>query len=150
MLDPGLPIKRSSRISLPDLSEMLIYMPPPKPPRQPTSWSPSAGTRRFLRIVAHPVPLALASVLSVFLWMPFGIGYYEWPWQNRLGRWLLEAFVFALPISALIACVLSIVPRFSAGRLTLALLSLVIGMFGVFAMLHWINVFVTPLLERQQ
>lgn len=81
--------------------------------------------------------------------MPFGIGYYGWPWENRAARWLLEAFVIGFPMTAFIACVMSIVPQFSGARFVAAILFLILGMYGAFAMFHWINVYVGPLLERR-
>lgn len=129
---------------------MLLCIPPSDAPSQRKSWVPSARTIRFFGFVAHPVFLVLASALSILLWMPFGVGYYGWPWKDSAARWLLEVFVLTFPISAVIAFVMSIVPQFSAGRFVMALLSLIVAMHGVLAMYHWINVYVGPMLEQGQ
>lgn len=73
--------------------------------------------------------------------MPFGFGYYDFPWSNPLAVCLLVVFVVGFPISAAVACVRSLEPQFLPIHFTAALASVLIGLFGLLHMLHWMTRF---------
>ena len=96
---------------------------------------------RLLRVVTSPVVLGLATLISIILWMPYGFGYYDFPWNNPLAVCLLVVFVVGFPISAAVACFRSLEPDFLPIRFTVALGSVLIGLFGLFHMLNWMTHF---------
>ena len=100
---------------------------------------------RLLRVVTNPGMLGLASLVSVILWMPFGFGYYDFPWGTPFAVCLLIVFVIGFPMAAALACVRSLEPQFAPIRFTIALASLFIGLFGLFHMLNWITRFAVNL-----
>lgn len=97
-----------------------------------TSW-----TGQFARTSVHPVSLVSATSISVILWMPFGLGYYDFPWDRPLAVLLLLTFVVAFPTSAAAAIVRSCRPRFLPLRFVVAVLSLPVGICGLIHMLVW-------------
>jgi hypothetical protein len=94
---------------------------------------------KSLRILTHPAVLIFLTVLSAILWMPFGIGYYDWPWQNRSMRFFIHFFVFGFMILAAISCIRAFRPKFLIVQFIISSLSLFVSLFGVFAMYWWVN-----------
>lgn len=100
-----------------------------------------------LRIVTHPVVLALAAAASVALWMPYGFGYYDWPWRNPAARWLLQLFAIGFPFFAAYAfkiCSENKAGRFPSGVVTT---SLFVAIWGMWSMLSWTMRYVIPMLN---
>jgi hypothetical protein len=73
--------------------------------------------------------------------MPFGMGYYGWPWDKPIARTAMQAFVFGVPLYAATGCIASISPKLSPFRLVFAVCALVVGLFGVASMSHWLSVY---------
>ncbi len=96
------------------------------------------GTKR-MRTLTHPLVLLCCTVASVFLWMPFGMGYYDWPWDSQLMRFVIRCFVFGFPVLAAVGCVRAFRPQKATGRLVVSSLSLLVALFGVFAMIWWMS-----------
>jgi hypothetical protein len=71
--------------------------------------------------------------------MPFGMGYYGWPWESPAARVVLAVFVLGFPLYAAAGCVSAIVPKPSACRLVIAVCAFLVGAYGFLAMLHWIK-----------
>lgn len=99
--------------------------------------SQASWRNQFARALVHPVSLVSASVISVILWMPFGLGYYDFSWDQPLAVLLLLTFVVAFPTSAAAAVARSCRPRFLPLRFFVAVLSLPVGLYGLFHMLVW-------------
>ena len=93
------------------------------------------------------VLLVLGMLASVILWMPFGMGYYGWPWQRQAWRVVLYAFVFALPIGASVGCFAAFRGGFSFRRFCVPFLALLSGLLGVLAMLDCRSRYVEPMLH---
>lgn len=91
----------------------------------------------FIRVLSHPLLLLVASLASIVLWIPYGFGYYEYPWTNRLARWSLQLFAVAFPMLAGVSIAHSIKTRSFGLGFVMAILSLMIGSFGCFAMAEW-------------
>ena len=100
-----------------------------------------------LRIVTHPVVLAAAAAASVVLWMPYGFGYYDWPWRNPAARWLLQLFAIGFPLSA--AYALKMCSENKAGRFRIGVVttSLFVAIWGMWSMLTWTMHYVIPMLN---
>lgn len=81
---------------------------------------------------------------TILLWMPFGTGYYDWPWEKPAARIAMVAFALGVPIYAAIGCVLATVPKPSPFRLGIAACALLAGLYGAMGMLNWLIVFVAP------
>lgn len=107
----------------------------------PRSEMPNADPL-FIRALAHPLLLLVASLASIVLWIPYGFGYYEYPWRNRLARWSLQLFAIAFPLLAGVSIANSIKNRSFGPGFVVAILSLVIGSFGCFSMAVWTMTYV--------
>ena len=83
--------------------------------------------------------LGLVTAATIILWMPFGLGYYDWPWEEPGARLSMAAFVLGVPLYAAVGCVSALVPRPSTFRLVVASGALVVGVVGVLAMFHWLK-----------
>ena len=92
---------------------------------------------QFIRFILHPAVLGLASVASIILWMPFGFGYYDFPWNNLAARGALLAIAIGFPLAAGYSCVQSFLTDSSAIRFAVGLLSFLIGLYGSFQMTAW-------------
>ena len=98
----------------------------------------SSMAESLMRIITHPVGLGLAIMVSIILWMPFGMGYYGYPWEVDSARWKLSLLVKAFPYWATTACLLSLFPRERPLRFFVAAAALCISLFGVKTMTDWI------------
>lgn len=105
---------------------------------------------RVAKVIGHPVVLAACLILSVLLWMPFGFGYYGWPYRNAFMRYALYWFVWAYPICCLASLVAACAPRMRIGRVILALFCLWVAARGVQVLRSWRMVYVIPLLSKDQ
>jgi len=94
---------------------------------------------RCLRFVTHPVGMGLALAATIFLWMPFGMGYYGWPWEIPAARMAVAAFALGVPVYAAIGCAVAAVPKPSFFRLSVAASTLLAGLYSVLAMLQWLK-----------
>jgi len=101
----------------------------------------------LLKIVSHPVVLAMAAAASVILWIPSGLGYYDWPWRNPAARWLLQLFAIGFPLSAAHAWKTSGERKASRIGVGVAVVSLFIGIWGMWWMLIWTMRYVWPMLN---
>lgn len=93
-----------------------------------------------LRVARHPtafIALISASLVSFALWMPFGLGYYDFPWGNPSAVGLLATFVFAFPVTCGLSFLGSLSPRFLPVRFVVSLLALLVSLHGLLHMLHW-------------
>jgi len=102
----------------------------------------------LIRAATHPTCLSLAAVASVILWMPFGMGYYGWPWESASMRLLLACFVYGLPIVAAVGIIASFTPSLSILRVFISIATLLIALFGIGAMSSWQRSYVLPMLQR--
>lgn len=102
---------------------------------------------RIMRIFVHPVTLVLGMLLSIVLWMPFGMGYYGWPWGGFGWRIVLYTFVFIFPLLALGGCIGAISGKFFLFRFLVSISALLIGLVGMCAMLNWMARYVEPMLR---
>jgi hypothetical protein len=93
--------------------------------------TPASFADRLLRVATHPAPLILGCVASFVLWMPFGLGYYDFPWEQSWAVLLLLAFVISFAVFSAVA-----VDR-SRDTPLLSVLSLLMGLHGLFHMLEW-------------
>jgi|GEM_PF-3674756 len=89
----------------------------------------------LVQVATHPAALILGNVVSFVLWIPYGFGYYDFPWSKQWAVFLLLAFVVAFPTCAAIG--LARRPKFLLLRYCVALPSLIVGLYGLFAMLDW-------------
>jgi hypothetical protein len=94
---------------------------------------------RCLRLVTHPVGLGLVTAATILLWMPFGLGYYDWAWERPTARLSMAAFALGVPLCGALGCVSALVPRPSTFRLLVAFCALVVGVIGLLAMFHWLR-----------
>lgn len=99
---------------------------------------------RCLRFGTHPIGIGLALGVTIFLWMPFGMGYYGWPWEIPTARVIMVAFVVGVPIYAAISCAVAPIPKPSLFRFGLSVCTLWVGLYGALAMFHWLNVYSGP------
>jgi len=97
-----------------------------------------------LRFATHPVAMSLVLASTIFLWMPFGIGYYGWPWEIPAARIAMMMFALGVPIYAASGCIVAAQPKPSPLRLGIAACTLLVGLYGALAMLHWLRVYVGP------
>jgi hypothetical protein len=89
------------------------------------------------RAISHPVVLVLESIASITLWMPYGMGYYTFPWGNAPAVLLLLLFVSSFTVVATIAVVQAFFPRLRPFKAAISLLSFAIAIHGLCHMLHW-------------
>lgn len=94
-------------------------------------------TSRTAYLLTHPAWLLLASVTSILLWMPFGFGYYPFPWDSTTAVCLLLIFVALFPACAALSLARSYWPKFSLFRFILSTLFLLVSLLGLAHMLHW-------------
>lgn len=87
--------------------------------------------------LTHPLTLALGSIISFVLWMPYGIGYYGFPWQDSTAVLSLLAFVMAFPACATRGLIRACHPRFLILNFVVAAISLFVGLHGLLHMLDW-------------
>ena len=99
---------------------------------------------RWLRFVTHPAGMGLALAATIVLWMPFGMGYYGWPWERPAARLAMAAFALGVPLYAAIGCAAAAGPKPSPFRLGVAACTLLPGLCGALAMLHWLRVYTGP------
>lgn len=85
--------------------------------------------------------MGLVLAATLFLWMPFGMGYYGWPWERPAARLALAAFALGVPVYAAIGCAVAAVPKPSPFRFGMAACAVVVGLWGALAMLHWLRVY---------
>lgn len=93
-----------------------------------------------MRLARHPAAISVliaASLTSFLLWMPFGLGYYDFPWGNPHAVGLLATFVFTFPIACSLSSIGSLSPRFMPVRFVMSLPALLVSLHGVLHMLHW-------------
>lgn len=90
----------------------------------------------LLRLISHPLVLVLASAVSTVLWMPFGLGYYDFPWDNWIARLSLQSFAIGFPLLAGYSSVKSLRTH-SFGVGLVAFVSLIIGTYGCLQMIYW-------------
>lgn len=76
--------------------------------------------------------------------MPFGVGYYGWPWHDWLMKSLLECFVYGFAFIAGLGVFYAIYPKVVFPRLVLSCFSLLFAALGVFAMLSWEKKYLFP------
>lgn len=98
---------------------------------------PPTLTERVFAVSTHPVMLILGSLVSIVLWMPFGFGYYDFPWQQWVAVIALFAFVVAFACSAVVALDRACYPQFSPLQFAILIVPFLIGMHGLFQMLRW-------------
>jgi hypothetical protein len=103
---------------------------------------------KILQTVTHPMILIVLAAISALLWMPFGIGYYEWPWKNLSMRALIQGFAIGFVLLAIMGCVISARPQLSVGRLAVSVLSAIVALYCLFAMYHWMGRYVRPVLQN--
>jgi hypothetical protein len=101
-----------------------------------------------IRLATHPACLSLAAVASIILWMPFGMGYYGWPWHSASMRLMLACFVYSLPLIAVVGIIGAFTPSFSVVRALVSIGTLLVALFGIFAMCSWQSSYVQPMLQR--
>lgn len=75
-------------------------------------------------------------------------GYYGWPWHRWACRAVLYVFVFALPVGAAVGCFAEFRGTFLLRRFVVPFIAVLVGLFGVFAMLEWRSRYVEPILHR--
>ena len=97
--------------------------------------------RLALRLLIHPASLAMLTAIIIYLWIPFGEGYYGWPWENTAARVGMIAFVLAVPLLGAAGCAAATGPKSSAVRFLVAGCTLIAGLYGVFAMFNWLSVY---------
>lgn len=108
----------------------------------------NSSVTKTIRVAAHPAILASAAVASAILWMPFGMGYYGWPWQIAAMRVLLVCFVYGFPALAFCGFLAALILEGSSFRTFLAVIALLVGLFGIVAMSFWQKTYVQPMLQR--
>jgi hypothetical protein len=91
----------------------------------------------FVRKLNHPVLLVAITLVCVVMWMPFGMGYYGWPWEDKIGRIGIQVGAFSFLIIAATAIVASVIPEIRILRLALSILALVASLYGLFALYSW-------------
>jgi len=72
------------------------------------------------------------------------MGYYGWPWDSQIMRFVIRCFVFGFPVLAAVGCVRAFRPHRVTGRLVVSSLSLLVALFGVFAMIWWMSMRAVP------
>ena len=103
-----------------------------------------------LRTLTHPALLLLFTLISVALWMPFGMGYYGVPWETGTTRVVIPCFTFGFVAFAATGCFCALRPRLAAARLVVASISLVVAVFGVVAMFWWMGRYVRPMRQQKK
>lgn len=98
-----------------------------------------------VEIVTHPAAMVLAVAASIFLWMPFGMGYYGYPWEDESARWMLTVLVKAFPVWAATACVLSLLRKQRTLRFVVSLVALWTAIYGVKCMTGWVPAYLEHL-----
>src|SRR5690242_9743428 len=94
---------------------------------------------KFVVALAHPAVFLSFMAVSMLLWMPFGVGYYDSPLDSRVTRIAIRAFAYGFVVLALVGCVSALRPRLVVNRLVVASLALVVALLGVGAMLWWLH-----------
>ncbi len=102
----------------------------------------------MIRIISHPAVLSFATVISIILGMPFGLGYSDFPYANLIAVVLLMAFSFSFPLAALSGCVNSYLPEFRPLRFCISLFALQIACLGLFHCLNWVPVSFTQSISK--
>jgi hypothetical protein len=97
--------------------------------------------------VVFPLLLVGGILASVLLWVPFGMGFYGWPWQYLGWRVALYCFVFAFPVGSAAGCIAAFRGGFSYRRFALPFVALIVGIFGMVCMLDWLTRYVGPMLQ---
>jgi len=97
-----------------------------------------------VKFITHPWTLVLGTIVTLFLWVPFGEGYYGVPWTIAFCRYMMYIFEFGFPICALWGCVNAFQPKFSTARFTVCLIAFLAGVYGLYAMFDWLGRDVFP------
>jgi cellobiose-specific phosphotransferase system component IIC len=90
----------------------------------------------LMRMLTHPVTLFLGSILSILLWMPYGFGYYEFPWEIWSAQGTLQIIAIGFPVAASCSYKNAMSER-STGRIVISLLAFMIGVYGCLQMTFW-------------
>jgi len=98
-----------------------------------------------IRKLSHPAFLLLIIAACILLWMPFGMGYYGWPWEDKIGEIGIQVIAFAFLFIAAIALFGSLRPNVRTLRLILSVVALLVSLWGLLALYHWKNRYRGPL-----
>ena len=90
-----------------------------------------------ISIISHPVSLVIIVITSVILWMPFGVGYYGFPWEDVGCRIALETSCIMFLAISFVAFLREVSTVNSGLRVILPILSLLTSAFGLLAFYSW-------------
>ena len=75
--------------------------------------------------------------ISVLLWMPFGMGYYGWPWERVSFRILIQVVAFAFVVFSGGGLLFALRADRKVFRLVTGIVALLVTAYGVFALYSW-------------
>jgi len=87
--------------------------------------------------LVHPVVIGLIIAISVFLWMPFGVGYSEWPWGSKFWRAMIQIICLSFIIISALATIMNLCPYIRSVRLCFSILALLVSLYGILALYSW-------------
>jgi hypothetical protein len=93
--------------------------------------------RTAIRLMTHPLALWLIVAVSVVLWMPFGMGYYGWPWEQIFYRVLIQVVAFSFVVLSGVGLFLAFRAERKAFRVVTGIIALLVTVFGVLALYGW-------------
>ena len=92
--------------------------------------------KEIFKAIVLPSVVAIMCLVTILLWMPFGIGYYDFPWRSMGAR--IGVQIFALSFVCL--SLLLVVKYCARGKLLgigFGTLSVIVSIWGVFSLYSW-------------
>ena len=103
--------------------------------------------KETFKSIVLPSTVSLMFIVSILLWMPFGMGYYDFPWDRIEARIGIQVFAFCFIVFSLVLLIHYISNEKLIG-IGFSMLSLIVSLWSIFALYSWKDKYI-DFLERR-